>query len=414
MSDSMTAPAASARILGLDVTRGFAVMGILAMNIIGFAMPENAYLSPLVWGGTGPVDMAAWATAFVLADSKMRGLFSILFGASTLLVIQSAEAAGRDARETHYARMLTLGLFGLIHYYAIWYGDILFSYAVMGLLLYPLRRQGTRTLAITGVALIAVSTLLFAVQFVGLRLAATFAVTPEAVEGYQGFVAMFSGPDDATLAELALMTGSYAGIFADRAVDQLFYPLISLVQFGMETLGLMCLGMALFKGGMFSGDWSLARLDRWRTIGLGLGIVVNLALLGWQFASGMDGWVVVTTTLIWSVPFDVAMSIGYAALFMGLAQRAPTHPLVQRVAAAGRAAFSNYLGTSIVMTTIFYGYGLGLFGSIARAPLYLFVLAAWAVMLLWSKPWLDRYRYGPLEWLWRSLARRQVQPLRRA
>ncbi|MFN2258969.1 MAG: DUF418 domain-containing protein, partial [Parasphingopyxis sp.] len=78
-----------------------------------------------------------------------------------------------------------------------------------------------------------------------------------------------------------------------------------------------------------------------------------------------------------------------------------------------RAAFTNYLGTSIVMTTIFYGYGLGLYGEVGRIELYLFVLGAWALMLLWSKPWLDRFRFGPLEWLWRSLARMELQPMRK-
>ena len=85
---------------------------------------------------------------------------------------------------------------------------------------------------------------------------------------------------------------------------------------------------------------------------------------------------------------------------------------VSRVAAAGRMAFSNYLGTSIAMTTIFYGYGLGLFGDVGRWALYLVCIGMWAVMLLWSKPWLDRFRYGPLEWLWRSLARGKLQPMR--
>jgi uncharacterized protein len=87
--------------------------------------------------------------------------------------------------------------------------------------------------------------------------------------------------------------------------------------------------------------------------------------------------------------------------------------LVDRIAAAGRAAFTNYLGTSLVMTTLFYGYGAGLFGSLGRAQLWLVVLAMWALMLLWSKPWLDRFQYGPMEWLWRSLARGSMQPMRR-
>jgi uncharacterized protein len=182
---------------------------------------------------------------------------------------------------------------------------------------------------------------------------------------------------------------------------------------GLETLGLMLIGMALYKSGLLRGEWSADRLRRWAVRCLDIGVAGNLALLAWQFASGLDAWVLLTSTMSWSVPFDVVMSVGYAALFMWLAQSFAGSALIARIAATGRAAFSNYLGTSILMTTIFYGYGLGLFGHMPRATLYLFVVAAWVLMLLWSKPWLDRFRYGPLEWLWRSLARGSLQPMRR-
>src|SRR3546814_11868070 len=107
------------------------------------------------------------------------------------------------------------------------------------------------------------------------------------------------------------------------------------------------------------------------------------------------------------------MTVGWAALSMLLIRTRASASVRVRLAAAGRMAFTNYLTTSIVMTSIFYGYGLGLFGSVGRAALYLFCLGMWAAMLLWSKPWLDRFHYGPFEWLWRSLARAQRQPMRR-
>jgi uncharacterized protein len=164
---------------------------------------------------------------------------------------------------------------------------------------------------------------------------------------------------------------------------------------------------------LLRGQWTLARLDHWRNICLSIGIVANLGLLWWQFQMDLDPAILLLSTFVLSVPFDVIMSIGYAALFMGLAQRFSGSALITRVAAAGQAAFTNYLGTSIAMTFIFYGWGLGLFGSVNRAACYLFVLGAWIVMLLWSKPWLERFRYGPLEWLWRSLSRRRLEALRR-
>ena len=107
------------------------------------------------------------------------------------------------------------------------------------------------------------------------------------------------------------------------------------------------------------------------------------------------------------------LTIGYAASLIILIKQASGSAFISRVAAVGQAAFTNYLGTSILMTSIFYGYGLGLFGNVSRAGLWVFVVGAWVFMLLWSKPWLARFRYGPLEWLWRSLARMKLQPLLR-
>ncbi|MDP3310855.1 MAG: sodium-dependent bicarbonate transport family permease [Polaromonas sp.] len=106
------------------------------------------------------------------------------------------------------------------------------------------------------------------------------------------------------------------------------------------------------------------------------------------------------------------MAIGWAALLVWWTQRATGSALLRRLAATGRAAFTNYLGTSIVMTTLFYGYGLGWYGALNRAELYGVVIATWALMLAWSLPWLRRFRYGPVEWLWRSMARLEWQPMR--
>jgi uncharacterized protein len=128
--------------------------------------------------------------------------------------------------------------------------------------------------------------------------------------------------------------------------------------------------------------------------------------------SGFDTAVLAAATFGGTAPFRLIMVVGYAALVILLARQGGW--LVARLAAAGRAAFTNYLGTSLVMTTLLYGHGLGLYGSIGRAELWLVVLALWALMLAWSKPWLERFRYGPFEWLWRSLARWEPQPMRRA
>ena len=120
---------ASPRFLEMDALRGFAVMGILAINIAAFAQPEMAFVNPLVASHASDLDVASWAANFILFDGKMRGLFSLLFGASTALVIERAIAGGQSAAKVHFFRMAWLAVFGLIHFFFIWFGDILFLYA---------------------------------------------------------------------------------------------------------------------------------------------------------------------------------------------------------------------------------------------------------------------------------------------
>src|SRR5690606_9717683 len=146
-----TTSPASARYLELDGLRGFAVMGILAMNIVTFGMPEMAYISPEIFGGAEPGDLAAWLAAFVLFDGKMRGLFSLLFGASMMLTIARTEQSGADPAKVHYSRMGWLAVFGLAHFYFVWWGDILFLYAVSGAIAFLFRDKEPRNLIILAV-----------------------------------------------------------------------------------------------------------------------------------------------------------------------------------------------------------------------------------------------------------------------
>ena len=401
------------RIAGLDVTRGFAVMGILAMNIVAFAMPENAYVTPRAWGGdTGP-DLWVWAFNYVLLDSKMRGLFSMMFGASTLLVIQSAVAAGASPARTHYGRMIVLALFGLAHFFLIWFGDILFLYAGCGMLLYFFRNLSIKALRRWAVGFFILAMLFATAQFGSLAMGSQPGMPPELREAYSHVQGKMAYGSEQSQEQLELYRGDFSTIVSTKLEEDAATPFIGLLMYGPETLALMLIGMIMFKSGLLRGTWELARLDKWRNWCLGIGITANLGLLWWQFASGLDAVILLFATFGASIPFDIMMSIGYACLFMGLAQRFATSPLIARFAAVGRAAFTNYLGTSILMTALFYGWGLGQFGYWSRIEIYGPVLAVWVLMLLWSKPWLDRYRYGPLEWLWRSLAKLRVQPMRK-
>jgi uncharacterized protein len=170
--------------------------------------------------------------------------------------------------------------------------------------------------------------------------------------------------------------------------------------------------MALYRNGFITGQWTAEAYRSWgiRLTVIGTAIVTAIAL--YLIAGGFEILRMVNASYAWNWPSQMLMTTGYAALLIWLIRAFQDASWMVRIAAVGRAAFSNYLGTSLLMTFLFYGWGLGLYGSVGRAELYLFVLAAWALMLIWSKPWLTRFRYGPLEWLWRSLARQRAQPMR--
>ena len=403
------------RIATLDIVRGVAVMGILAMNIVAFAMPFQAYMNPLAYGAEGPADIASWAFNFVLVDGKMRGLFSFLFGASMLLVIERAEASGGSAAAIHYSRMIWLLVFGLLHYYLIWFGDILAGYAQIGLIAFFFRRKSNEVLIRWGVGLLIVQLILFAGLAGGAYYLQSQAALPGAhadvVAEWQGLQAELGVPRGAALAQkLALFTGPWLGIAAHQFEDAL-EPFVSTLMFGWETLAYFLFGMAALRNGFLRGEWADDRYRRIALIGFGIGIPAY-ALLGWiAYRGGFEIPILLATAMAATVPFRPLMVIATAALIILLTRRGGA--LTGRIAAAGRAAFSNYLGTSILMTALFYGWGLGLYGSLSRIELWLPVIGMWALMLLWSKPWLDRFEYGPLEWLWRSLSRREVQPMRR-
>lgn len=404
----------SERLITLDAMRGFAVMGILAMNIVAFAMPEMAYVSPRAYGGETTSDLAAWAFGFILFDGKMRGLFSILFGASMLLIIDRAEATGQDPRSIHLRRMAWLAVFGLCHYYFIWWGDILFLYAAVGCVAFRFRKWQPRRLIKWALGLFTLGVVLTSLFFgaqLAVASAADDAASPMAEAG-QGVREEYARIDGEVTAELALFRGPYLPILDER-LDNAINPLVMVLMSFLETLPLMMIGMALFRNGFLTGAWSMSDYRRTAMRWLPPGLALTLLVAWLQWRADFDYVVAVNAFLAWAAPGRLMMTIAYAALLVLIIRSAAGSGLIARVAAAGRAAFSNYLGTSIVMTTVFYGYGLGLFGDVGRWTLYLVCLGMWTLMLLWSKPWLDRFHYGPLEWVWRSLSRGALQPMRR-
>ena len=406
------------RILTLDIVRGIAVMGILVMNIAAFAMPYPAYANPAAYGGDSGANLASWVFNYIMFDGKMRGLFSILFGASTLLVIERATAAGRAGGRAHYARMIVLLGFGLVHFYFIWFGDVLALYAISGMVLYFFRNKSPKSLVRWAVAFLSLSFLYFAaIGMTGILAGSTMVsarTSTEFMEARRTIEQEVGATSPKIASDLKLYRSDYPTIVESRLIDRTFEPFVSFFGFGFETLGLMFIGMALFKSGMLTGQWEVARYRKW-AIRAALIALPPLAFLAWwQASSNFDAVRVFLGFLALSMPFDVLMAVGWAAAIIWWVKVGPMPALKDRVAAAGRMAFTNYLMTSIVMTSIFYGYGGNLFGEVPRFGLWAFVLGMWGLILAWSKPWLDRFTYGPLEWLWRSLSRLELQPLRKA
>ena len=413
----MNAATESGRIATLDTIRGVAVMGIFAVNVIAFAMPFQAYFNPLAYGLESGADRALWFATFILIDGKMRGLFSLLFGASMLLVIERAGAAGLAPAKVHYSRMVWLLLFGCLHYYLIWFGDILTLYAMVGMVAFLFRKLTVRALLLWGLGLAAFEMLFSsggAWQFFAHEAAArTPGASAEALAEWRSMSGEFAIPDSAALShELALFRGPWLGIVREQLTEGLTGPLFQLLFGGAETLGYMLLGMAGLKSGFLKGEWADERYRRIALWTLAVSIPVY-AIMAWIVdRSGHDVAVFFLIFFVAAAPFRLAMMAGYAALIILLSRRGG--PLAQRIAAAGRAAFTNYLGTSLIACAVFYGWGFGLYGRLSRLEAWLAVPLVWLLILLWSKPWLDRFRYGPFEWLWRSLARFSLQPMRRA
>ena len=346
----------------------------------------------------------------------MRGLFSFLFGASMLLVIERAAASGRSPARTHFTRMAWLLVFGLLHFYFVWFGDILAGYAQVGMIAYLFHRLSAKALVRWGVGFLVVQIIFVAAGAARIFYLEANATLPGAdvalVREWAEFQRGFAPLVGQSLADkLGMFRGAYEGIMGYRLFDHMWDPFLSLLFFGFETLAYFLFGMALLKTGFFRGDWEPARYRRVALIGFGIAIPVYAALAFILYRDGFSVPMVFTCALAATVPFRPVMVIGIAALII-LATR-NGGAFVERVAAAGRAAFTNYLGTSILMTTLFYGYGIGLYGSMSRIELWLVVIAMWALMLVWSKPWLEHFRYGPFEWLWRSLSRFELQPMRR-
>ena len=394
----------SERLDSLDVLRGFAVLGILVMNIQLFAMPMAAYFNPYALGEPTTRDLAIWSVSHILADQKFMTIFSLLFGAGILLMTgRMAERGARSAR-LHYRRMGWLLVLGLAHAYLLWDGDILVLYAVCGMLVYPARRLRAAPVCLLGVAMLTVGS---SVLLAG---GLTFDRWPaEEVAEWQRF---WAPTTDQLAEEIAAFQGGWTAQLPLRASRSAEFQTIDILFWGLwRAGGLMLLGMGLFKLGVLSGTRTRAYYAKQMAIGFGVG----LPLVGWGlYQHHATGWNVrdsMFLVALWNYWGSILTSLGWIGLLLTLRRSGALPSLFPRLSAVGRMAFSCYIFQTLISTLVFYGHGLGLFGRVDRLQQMMFTVVVWVILLVVAPLWLARFRYGPLEWLWRSLTYGHVEPL---
>jgi uncharacterized protein len=427
-SSTPLAPVAEkSRIVSIDVLRGVAVLGILGMNIYAFAMPFPAYYNPLLWGGTDTLSKSIWFITHFLFDQKFLPVFSMLFGAGLVLMAERSET-GKFAG-SWYRRNLWLLVMGALHAYLIWFGDILVTYALLGLLLYPLRRKRAKTLLILGsiwmLPALAASTgasfwmenMIRETQAIETRAEAGEELTEKETKDLElwGEMRPMVAPTAKDLQDdVDAHRGTYTEIVAHRAPNVLMMQTMAVVFMGLWRMGgLMLIGMGLMKLGVFAARKEAAFYRRLLLWGYGLGFSLvavsasQLAIHDWNFIFFQQRGV------HWNYVGSVLVSLGHISLIMLAVKGNWLGSLERPLAAVGRMAFTNYIVHSIIFTTLFYGYGFGLYGSLDRPTMMLLVIPVWAFQLFYSVWWLDRFRYGPIEWLWRLLTYGKVPELRR-
>lgn len=403
-SSPVAAPVSgSERIAALDTLRGVAVLGILALNIWGFALPVTAYENPAAMGPLRGVDYAAWYATFVLGDYKFVTLFTLMFGAGVWLMSERARLGGHDMAWLHRRRMLWLALIGLAHAYLIWHGDILFPYAVYGWIIFHARDLAPGRQLAWGAALIGLGAVVAMAQFAGSELPS--AAAQAAASGQPGIGAGSALPSAFTGGWLEQMPAR-----AELAFD------IQLAAFLTESaprlMGTMMIGMGLLRLGVLSGRSPAVLYAALTLFGFGIGVPMEAAGVTYAEARQWDagalyGWG--HQIHYWA---SLMVASGWVGLTLLICRTGLFGAARRALAAVGRMALTNYLMQSVICTLIFYGHGLGLFGQLGRAALLGVVVGVWGIQLVVSPLWLARFRFGPAEWLWRSLTYGRPQRLR--
>jgi len=415
MANAQPAPVApSERIELLDVLRGFALFGVLVANLVWIATFESVTPDQMKALPTANLDRVVVELVEFFINWKFYTLFSFLFGLGFSVQMARAVERGGDATRTYLRRLTVLLAIGLAHTFLLWYGDILNIYALLGYLLFFCRGLSTRTLLILSALLILLPQTL-------LRIAPHLAGGPERSAAAQ---AVEEAAEEAE--ENALRThrfqvytyGTYPQVVAEHVAfvfsNWLFQLYINSSIFGKFLLGLVAGRLRLFHDPQQHPRF-FRRLLVW---GLVVGVLGNTILVLRVLLTGNDilpdsspGFLATA----WLVDLGlVALAAFYAAAIALLLQRPAWRARLSLLAPLGRMALTNYLTHSLIYVFLFYGYGigLGLLGKVGTTACVMLGIAVYALQILFSRWWLSRWAFGPMEWLWRSLTYGKLQPMK--
>ncbi len=362
------------RISSLDAVRGVATLGILPMNALSFALASAAYFNVSADGIRHPFDWVVGVLTMIFVDQKMMALFSMLFGVGVVVFADRARADGRRVVWLSLWRFVLLLGIGIAHS-LLWDGDVLLPYAICAPIVLLVRGLPAGLVIGSGVALALAGSL--------------------AAPLFQNTV----GADGTELGNLWLIDG---GAKSDAVLGWF------LLDASGRALGLMLIGVGLFRLGIVQGQRDDGYYRRMALWGLGAGTTVTAAgvvfrsVSDWSLDHALTGHI---PTGLGTIP----MAVGYMALIIVGNRRSVRY--VERFRAAGRMALTNYLTQTILGVTMLTWWWGDV--ELSRTMIGVWVLAVWALQLWWSTWWLARFRHGPFEWVWRCATYRTWQPLRR-
>ncbi|PDW00396.1 DUF418 domain-containing protein [Candidatus Viridilinea mediisalina] len=401
------------RIQTLDVLRGFALFGILTVNMFLFSHPFQAYLLPpgeLPW-----YDQAAKLLILALGEGKFFTLFSLLFGLGFAIQLERAQARGGRFVPTYLRRLSVLLLFGLIHAFFIWIGDILTLYAILGMVLLLFTWvKNPRTLLIWA-AIFWIFFQLSSFAFTGLVVWARDLpeVGVEIEAAFAEQMEVFRHEYERAL--VAYGSGTFGEVTAQRTRDVISMSSVGWLTMAPVVMTMFLIGAYIGRRGLLRDVAAHRKLFRRLMIGgFAIGLPANIiaALLIQQVGRADLSWNLALANLLLGLG-GITQSIAYLSAIVLLCQSVPWSRWLAYLAPVGQMGLSNYLFQSIICTFIFYGYGLGLFNQVGMAAGLLLTIVIYAIQIPISHWWMARFRYGPAEWLWRSLTYMRPQPMRR-